>query len=70
MTPAVLEPPTEEQPALAPLPARTEAEDEVRFGELAASVRRHRALTDHPAVPRRPADHALYRALSDLETDG
>jgi hypothetical protein len=31
-------------------------------------VRDHEVLCSHPAVPKRPADHALYAALDELES--
>jgi hypothetical protein len=47
-----------------PLPEPAE-----RFAELAAAVRRHESGVAHRAVPKRPADHALYRMLTELERD-
>jgi hypothetical protein len=62
-------PPTQElpiQPAAAaagpPEPTRR------RYRALAAAVRHHELLSSHPAVPKRPADHALYAALDQLES--
>ncbi|HXV52487.1 MAG TPA: hypothetical protein VD765_04605 [Solirubrobacterales bacterium] len=61
----VAEPPTDELRALgAPAPP---AERGVRFVELAAAVRRHERAAGSAAVPKRPADHDLYRLLSALE---
>jgi hypothetical protein len=63
MSASVAEPPTEEHElSLSPPP-----ETAIRFARLADAVRRHRAIADHPAVPKRPADHALYRSLDELE---
>jgi hypothetical protein len=53
-------PPTEELPVPA-LPAAPVARG--RYRALAAAVRSHQLLRSHPSVPKRPADHALYRAL-------
>jgi hypothetical protein len=39
-----------------------------RYRVLAAAVRRHEHLTSHPAVPKRPIDHALYAALAEVDT--
>ncbi len=38
-----------------------------RYGALAAAIRSHERSSSHPAVPKRPADHALYVALSEIE---
>jgi hypothetical protein len=38
-----------------------------RYRALTAAVRSHERNSSHPAVPKRPADHALYAALSQLE---
>lgn len=38
-----------------------------RYRALAAAVRRHEHLNSHPSVPKRPADHALYGALEEIE---
>jgi hypothetical protein len=38
-----------------------------RYGALAAAVRSHERSSSHPAVPKRPADHALYVALGEIE---
>jgi len=38
-----------------------------QFIQLASAVRRHEAVATHPAVPKRPADHELYRVLDELE---
>jgi hypothetical protein len=34
---------------------------------LAEAIRRHQSETSHRAVPKRPADHALYRRLEEIE---
>ena len=39
-----------------------------RYRALAAAVRDHERGSSHPAVPKRPADHALYGALNELES--
>jgi hypothetical protein len=38
-----------------------------RYGALTAAVRSHERSSSHPAIPKRPADHALYAALNQLE---
>ncbi len=35
--------------------------------ELVEAIRRHQSQTSHPAVPKRPADHALYRRMGEIE---
>jgi hypothetical protein len=67
MTPALAEPPTEEQPALSAPDALPPAQTAERFADLAAAVRQHESRAGHRAVPKRPADHALYRLLTELE---
>jgi len=42
---------------------------EQRSRALAGAVRSHEATSSHPAVPKRPADHALYAVLRDIDTD-
>jgi hypothetical protein len=37
------------------------------YRALVAAIRRHELVTSHPSVPRRPADHALYRQLTALD---
>lgn len=64
MSAALAEPPTEEQPIE---PAAAVPEALAQFNELAAAIRRHQAVAGHPAIPRRPLDHALYRMLDELE---
>ena len=69
MPAAIAEPPTDEQPALggagqAPLP-----EANAQFIELAAAVRLHERIATDRSVPKRPADHRLYRLLTELERD-
>jgi hypothetical protein len=38
-----------------------------RFVALVDAVRVHEAATSRPAVPRRPADHSLYRWLDRVQ---
>jgi hypothetical protein len=38
-----------------------------RYRALAAAVRRHELASSRPSVPKRPADHALYAVLNELE---
>jgi hypothetical protein len=62
-------PPTQElpvQPASAP-PAVPEPTHH-RYRALAAAVRHHELVSSHPAIPKRPADHALYGVLDGLES--
>ncbi len=61
-------PPTQElsveaagDPSAPPSPER-------RYRALAVAVRRHQAVSSHPAVPKRPADHALYAALAEIDS--
>jgi hypothetical protein len=65
MPAAVSEPPTEEQQL--PADRSPSGDGGLEFAMLAEAIRRHRAATDHPSEPRRPADHALYRALDQLD---
>lgn len=65
MSPALAQPPTEEQPALGGGLASPEAN--APFVELAAAIRNHESAAGHAAVPKRPADHELYRTLTTLE---
>jgi hypothetical protein len=60
-------PPTQELPIEAPETTTAPPSPEHRYRALAGAVRRHEAASSHPAVPRRPVDHALYAVLSDLE---
>jgi hypothetical protein len=39
----------------------------LEFAMIAEAIRRHRVVTDHPSEPKRPADHALYRVLDELD---
>lgn len=64
MNAALAEPPTEEQPVA---PAAAIPKALAQFDELAAAIRRHQVVAGHPAIPRRPLDHALYRMLEELE---
>jgi hypothetical protein len=38
-----------------------------RLQAVEEAIRRHKDTTGHPAVPRRPSDHELYRRLGDDE---
>jgi hypothetical protein len=38
-----------------------------RFVALVDAVRSHEAATARRAVPRRPADHQLYRSLDEIQ---
>jgi hypothetical protein len=59
------EPPTEELFALgAP---NASHDPEAPFVELADAVRRHERAAGSAAIPKRPADHHLYRLLNALE---
>ena len=63
-------PPTHELPIEAPVDTPTAPPSpEQRYRALAGAVRSHEATSSHPAVPKRPADHALYAALTEIETD-
>jgi hypothetical protein len=65
MTAPVSEPPTEEHQL--PVDPPRSGESGLEFAMLAGAVRRHRAAADHPSEPKRPADHALYRELDELD---
>ena len=39
----------------------------LRLAELEQEVRLHEQATSHPAVPKRPSDHTLYRRLNESE---
>ena len=41
-----------------------------RLRALEAAIRRHEEATSHPAVPRRPGDHELYRRMRDGGSPG
>jgi len=41
-----------------------------RLQELEEAIRLHEQATGHPAVPRRPGDHQLYRRLRESEDRG
>jgi hypothetical protein len=61
-------PPTEELPAeLTQIAPTGLSRARRRYRALAAAVRSHERRSSHPAVPKRPADHALYAALGELE---
>jgi hypothetical protein len=38
-----------------------------RFVALVDAIRSHDSATSRPAVPRRPADHELYRSLDEIQ---
>ena len=38
--------------------------------ELADAVREHEEITTRRTVPKRPADHELYRRLAEIEARG
>jgi hypothetical protein len=59
-------PPTQELPVEAPPAQPSSSRTHLRYRALVAAVRRHELLSSHPAVPKRPADHALYAALNEL----
>ena len=40
------------------------------LSELADAVREHEEVTTRRTVPKRPADHELYRRLADIEARG
>ena len=40
------------------------------LGELADAVREHEEITTRRTVPKRPADHELYRRLAEIEARG
>ena len=65
MTNAEATPPTQELPIL-PAAARRPRTDR-RYRALVTAVRHHEHRTSHPAIPKRPADHALYSALESLD---
>lgn len=69
MTHAEATPPTEDLPIEAPGAPTAPPSPERRYRALAGAVRRHEAASSHPAVPKRPVDHALYAALWELEAD-
>ena len=61
-------PPTQELPVgLAEVAPSGLSRARRRYGALAAAVRSHERSSSHPAVPKRPADHALYVALGEIE---
>jgi hypothetical protein len=61
-------PPTQELPILsASVQQSRPFAEQQRYRALAAAVRRHELVGDHPAVPKRPADHALYGVLNEIE---
>ena len=57
----LLEPLTEEMPLW--LPEARLIETGRKLAELEKAIRAHEAATSRPAVPKRPADHTLYRRL-------
>jgi hypothetical protein len=66
-------PPTQELPAAPQRPAGAkpppgpDVATQRRYRALAAAICRHEQVSSHPSVPKRPADHALYRDLAALE---
>jgi hypothetical protein len=64
------ETPTRELPVVPATPGdaddRASVETLNRFVALVEAIRWHEAATSRPSVPRRPADHALYRTLDKL----
>jgi hypothetical protein len=65
---AEVTPPTQELPIEAPGTPTAPPSPEHRYRALAGAVRHHEAASSHPAVPKRPLDHALYAALGELES--
>jgi hypothetical protein len=65
MAATVSEPPTEELEL--PADERPRGAVGLEFLALVEAVRRHRAVADHPSEPKRPADHALYRVVDELD---
>jgi hypothetical protein len=62
-------PPTQELPVeLADLAPTGLSRARRRYRALVAAVRDHERGSSHPAVPKRPADHALYGALNEVES--
>jgi len=64
------ETPTRELPVVretAETPERRESEALNRFVALVEAVGFHEAATSRTAVPRRPADHALYQTLDRVQ---
>jgi hypothetical protein len=48
-------------------PRLREADPGLSLARLAAAVREHQATTGDRAIPKRPADHELYRRLEAVE---
>jgi hypothetical protein len=63
----LLEPPTEEMPLW--LPEARLIETHRKLAELEEAIRAHEATSSSPAVPKRPADHVLYRRLREKGSD-
>ena len=62
------ETPTRELPVVPATPDdNVSVETLNRFVALVEAVRFHESATSRPSVPRRPADHALYRTLDQLQ---
>jgi hypothetical protein len=62
------ETPTRELPVVpATLHDNVSVEALKRFVALVEAVRHHESATGRPSVPRRPADHALYRSLDEIQ---
>jgi hypothetical protein len=62
------ETPTRELPVVPATPHdNVSVETLNRFVALVEAVRFHESATSRPSVPRRPADHALYRSLDEIQ---
>jgi hypothetical protein len=65
------ETPTKELPVVGETPRAADGPEVVetlnRFVALVGAVRSHETATSRPAVPRRPADHELYRTLDEIQ---
>lgn len=48
-------------------PRLRQADPGLSLARLAAAVREHQSLAGGGAVPKRPADHELYRRLESIE---
>jgi hypothetical protein len=62
------ETPTRELPVVPATPRDNVSVEALnRFVALVEAVRFHESATSRPSVPRRPADHALYRSLDEIQ---
>jgi hypothetical protein len=65
------ETPTRELPVVPTTPGdaddRASVEPLNRFVALVEAIRWHETATSRPSVPRRPADHVLYRKLDEVQ---